>query len=111
MSIKDVELSRRLQEIANQLRKVADSLQSLVNEISGEKTVSEASKVSLEEQLKGELKDNVQHNDFSTTPNEIRIRPKRFLGTDVFKTIADASRKHGGRWDGWQRCFIIPLRK
>lgn len=71
----------------------------------------EAGKGSLEEHLKGELKENLQYVDLSVSQNELKIRPRSFLGTEVFKAVADVSRKHGGRWNGGQRCFIIPLRK
>ena len=111
MAVKDVELSKRLQEIADQLRGLSSSIQSLADEMSGRQAAHEVGKGSLEEQLKGELKENLQYVDLSVSQNELKIRPRSFLGTEVFKAVADVSRKHGGRWDGGQRCFIIPLRK
>ena len=72
--------------------------------MSGRQAAHEAGKGSLEEQLK----ENLQYIDLSVSQNELKIRPRSFLGTEVFKAVADVSRKHDGRWDGGQRCFIIP---
>lgn len=111
MALKDVELSKRLQEIADQLRGLSSSIRSLAEEMSGGQAAHEAGKDSLEEQLKGELKGNLQYVDLSVSQNELKLRPRSFLEAEVFKAVADVSRKHGGRWDGGQRCFMIPLRK
>lgn len=110
MAAKDVESQRKMQEIANQLRQVAASLQDLANLLSEEKIVPRAEKTTLAEQLKKELGDNLQYVDVILGQNDIRIRPKRFLETEVFRSIADVARKQRGRWDSDRRCFIIPLR-
>lgn len=49
MAVKDVELSKRLQEIADQLRELSSSIQSLADEMmSGRQAAHEAGKGSLE---------------------------------------------------------------
>lgn len=101
-----MELSRRLQEIAKQMRAAADSIQSLIDELSGVKSVSEEALTAVEGQLKTELGENLQHVDVLSS-RDIRIKPKKFLDSDIFRSVADVARKHGGRWDGMQRCFII----
>jgi prefoldin subunit 5 len=47
--VKDVELSKRLQEIADQLRELSSSIQSLADEMLGRQAAHEAGKGSLEE--------------------------------------------------------------
>lgn len=106
MSSKD-EVPKQLQELANQLKAVSNTLQSLANTLAEGKPVTDTGKANIEEQLKTELGENTQYVDLSASSYEIRIRPKKFLETEIFKNIADISRKHGGRWDGGQRCFII----
>jgi len=96
-----------LREIADQMRAATDSIQSLVNELSGGKVISKGGLAEIEGQLKTELGENLQHVDLLSSSREIRIRPKRFLGSEIFRSVADVVRKYGGRWDGMQRCFII----
>lgn len=99
MAVKDVELSKCLQEIADQLKEISSSIQSLADEMSGRQAAHEAGKGNFEEQLK----ENLQCVDLSVSQNELKIRPRSFLRTEVFKAVADVSRKHGGRWDEGQR--------
>lgn len=110
MVAKDVESQKKMQEIANRLSQIAVSLQDLANLLSEEKTVPREEKTSLAEQLKIELGANLQYVDVTQGQSDIRIRPKKFLGTEVFRSISDVARKQRGRWDGGQRCFIIPMR-
>lgn len=109
MAAKDVEFERKMQEIAAQLRRVASSMQDLANLLSGEKIVSGEEKTTTAEQLKKALGDNLQHVDVVVGQDDILIRPKRFLGSEVFRSVAEVVRKQRGRWDGGRRCFIIPL--
>lgn len=98
-----------MQEIADRLRQVAASLQDLANSLSEEKIVSKGETTNLVEQLKAELGANLQYVDVMQGQSDIRIRPKKFLGSEVFRSISDVARKQRGRWDGSQRCFTIPL--
>jgi len=108
MASKD-EVQKKMQEVVDQLRQVAASLQDLANLLSGEKTAPRAGKTTLTEQLKKELGANLKHVDVILSQNDVQIRPKGFLGAEVFRSIADIARKQRGRWDSGRRCFIIPL--
>lgn len=105
---KDVEAQRKMQ-VADQLRRVAASLQDLANLLSEGKGTPMVEKTVQAEKLKEDLGANLQHVDVIQGPNDIQIRPKGFLGAEVFRSIADIVRKQRGRWDSGRRCFIIPL--
>ena len=111
MSTRDLELASRLQEITDKLREVTDSLQNLANELSGGRAPPTLETTELEGQIRSELGDNLQYVDVYQSRNEIRIHPKRFLESEIFRSIASVARKHGGRWDGGQRSFIIFLQR
>lgn len=81
MSGQDVDLLKRLQEIANQMKVATDSVQSLINELSGGKVTSKETMNDVEGQLKIELGESLQHVDVVSSSNDIRIKPKRFLGS------------------------------
>ena len=63
MSSKGAEVSRYLQEIADQLKAVSNSLQSLANALSEGRAVIATGKADIEEQLKSELGENLQYVD------------------------------------------------
>ena len=109
MSRQDAELLKRLQEIANQLKATSESVQSLINELSGIKGAASETPTGIEGQLKAELGANLQQVEILSSPREIRIKPKSFLGSEVFRAVANVARKYGGRWDATQRCFIINI--
>jgi len=111
VSTRDEEIARRLQEITNKLREVTTALQNLIKELSRGTVPSTIEMTELEGQIRNELGDNIQYVDLYQSRNEIRIRPKRFLGSEIFRSIAGVARNHGGRWDRIQRSFIIFLQK
>lgn len=56
-------------------------LQSLTNELSGSKAVSKETFTGIDGKLKTELGENLQYVDIVFSPNDIRIKPKKFLGS------------------------------
>jgi len=116
MAAEDVESQRKMREIAEQLRRVAASLQDLASLLSEEKIAPRAEPfpeqqaATLVEQLRRELGASLQQVDIVPGQTDLQIRPKGFLGAEVFRSVADVARKHRGRWDGGRRCFMVPLR-
>lgn len=108
MSMKQEEMAKHLLDLARSLSEAAEAIKAIAAQLcEGEATPSASS---VESKVRTELDANLQYVDLMSSGDEIRIRPKRFLGTELFRTIASVSRKYGGRWDGGQRSFIIPTR-
>ncbi len=108
MSAKTESLVKHLQDLKLHMAEVTASVDALLNELGAIAPIQlGASPV---DQLKKDLGDNLQHLNLSVSGNEVRLSPKRFLGSQLFRPIADTVRRDGGRWDGRQRVFIVPLK-
>jgi hypothetical protein len=106
MSVEEV--VNRLLEIARSIGQAAKDLEDVASKLSSKAQPSEAERI--EALLRTDLGANLQHVDIVVSEGEVRVKPRRFLGSDVFRAVASAVRKHNGRWDGKERVFIIPAR-
>lgn len=59
-------------------------------------------------QLKEEVEDNLQYIEIIPGQNDILILAKRFLGTPVFRAIAEVTRKRRGRGDSEGKMLHYP---
>ncbi|MFQ6076722.1 MAG: hypothetical protein ACE5Z5_11410 [Candidatus Bathyarchaeia archaeon] len=110
MSAESVEVIKRLQELRTKLAGAIDSIDALLSELGAEPSPrADTGALLFADQMKRELRDNLKYVDLSVSEGEVRLSPKRFLGSAIFRSIAEVVRRHEGRWDSRQQVFIIPI--
>lgn len=61
----------------------------------------------LEDILKEELGQLIQVLEIKSQPDQLILRPTRYLGTRDFRLVSETVRRHGGFWSSVNRIFIV----
>lgn len=61
----------------------------------------------LEDILKEELGQLIQVLEIKSQPDQLILRPTRYLSTRDFRLVSETVRRHGGFWSSVNRIFIV----
>lgn len=61
----------------------------------------------VEDALRGELGGLVELLELRSQPDQLTLRPRRYLGSQDFRSVSEVVRRHGGFWSSMNRAFIV----
>ena len=89
------------------LRAQIAELTGRVNELSASPLSKAPVPPTFEDALRSELGGLAELLEIRSQPNQVTLRPRKYLGTQDFRSVSDAVRRHGGFWSSMNRAFII----
>lgn len=106
--------SAEMQQLDTEIKAEITMLKAQIAELTGrvnELSASPPSKApvqpTFEDALRSELGGLAELLEIRSQPNQVTLRPRRYLGAQDFKSVSDAIRRHGGFWSSMNRAFII----
>lgn len=61
----------------------------------------------IEDILRSELGGLAELLEIRSQPDQLTLRPRRYLGSQDFRSVSEVLRRHGGFWSSMNRFFII----
>jgi len=93
-------------EIAKLKAQIAEMI-ARIEEMSAKPPAKVAAPPPIEHVLRGELGGLAELLEIRSQPDQVILRPRRYLGTQDFRSVSEAIRRHGGFWSSMNRTFII----
>jgi len=93
-------------EIANLKAQIAE-ISGRINELSAGLSTKAVAPVRVEDALRGELGGLAELLEIRGQPDQVTLRPRRYLGSEDFRSVLQAVRRHGGFWSSMNRTFVI----
>jgi len=93
-------------EIADLKAQIAE-MSGRIDELSAGLPAKAVAPVRVEDALRGELGGLAELLEIRSQPDQITLRPRRYLGGQDFRSVLEAVRRHGGFWSSMNRTFVI----
>lgn len=97
-------------EIQGEIAKISaqiSEMKSRIESLSAKPPAKTVPAPSMEDALRGELGGLSELLEIRSQPDQVTLRPKRWLGTQNFRSVSEVVRRHGGFWSSVNRTFII----
>lgn len=78
-----------------------------INELSKRPATEATPAPSIEDTLRSELGGLAELLEIRSQTDQLTLRPKRYLGTQDFRSVSEILRRHGGFWSSLNRAFIV----
>lgn len=105
--LEGVELKKKVAGLESSIVELKDKISSLSMSLTGSKPMVTAPLIGT---LKEELGERMGLLEIRIEGNLVILKPKRYLGSQNFRSVIEAVRKYGGNWTPERRAFIIRKR-
>jgi len=93
-------------EIAKLKAQIAE-MSGRISELSAKPAAGAVPAPNIEDILRSELGGLAELLEIRSQPDQLTLRPRRYLGSQDFRSVSEVLRRHGGFWSSMNRTFII----
>ncbi len=99
----DTEIKVEIADLKAQIAKMSGR----IDELSAGLPAKAVTPLRIEDALRGELGGLAELLEIRGQPDQVTLRPRRYLGGEDFRSVLQAVRRHGGFWSSMNRTFVI----